>query len=278
VPIPLTVDNQEYEQGEFNIDCRLRGSHEFLILAKNELKISFFKEDINSYPGIDILNISLRGLNGKLHGRYIVKDDGIMDSSKKTKRQKVAIDFEDLPKDLYTLSIEYMGSGSDTTINDLWINQKKVVMKHAFPTSVCEFEADDAMFTFRAIHKSALQNIETDNRTLNISEQSKRYKARASHVNIPKGDIQVSADKFFSVNGSLFNPYGHHFTHIDSINKSSPGVDYILLSYSIVDDGDWKLAKLRIRNKNLYYDEYLDVILNSDQVVAVDYMEVEFIG
>ncbi len=274
------------ETGEFYINGTLRGSHSFYIYAKGNLEVKFIKKDRNYYDGKDVFNISLSKFDGLILKTKLVNDDGITDKQGVSREQNISFNITNLKEGVYKLYIHYVGEGEDSTIKNLWINQKKVVFdKYAHPLSGFSFYSKRNSFRFKTYHEVNFQNITINKELVKIN---KTYVDHTYESNfeikgiVPKGDIMIKSNEVFSISKkNYFEPYKY-----DLVDTSGIGIymaEYVVLNYRWVRKDGWIISSVEVPISGLYFKDTLSVILNaphlksySDYTVPVDFIGVKF--
>jgi len=263
-------ENLKWEKGEFFLNNSLRGSHEFWIYAKGDLKVNFVKEDLNWYEGEDELILILEDFYGNEIDRMKIPDDGYANVTNNKKKQEVNWEKKDLDEGIYKLRLISEGTGADTTINDLKINQEKVVFNYLFPLKPAELYAEDATMNFETWH-NPFQNITFDDKILSINNKSKKYYFEVknkSNINIPKGDVVINSNRPISKKKeNLFSLYNKKLIY------GYKNSDYYLAKYNYEVHNENNIITSSFNIKDNYYlkDQTLSLILNAKHLSATNY-------
>ncbi len=289
----IPYESINYETGEFYLNNSLRGSQEFYVYANGDLVVNFTKEDMNAYAGEDKYNISLFYLNKTLISSKLIDDDGINTSSKEKINQTVKFVVNKLKPKVYLLKISFIGEGVDSTINNLKINQKKVVFnRKAYPLKPFKFYSEKNSFTFQTWHDSSKQIISINNDFINLSRRGVilNYSSEINDLEgyLPKGDVVINSNYVFSTTKEhYFRPFKYRLIDIDEFVKYKRKVDYVLIDYTWHKDGKWIIAKRNIKERGLYYKDKLSLVLSAKHLedskyknfsIPVDYVKVKFYG
>ena len=219
--IPNPVD---YQKGAWTeIDADLRGTHQFYVYLNNSLNLTITKKDYNWYNGRDEVSLELSNLNDTMICTDVIPDDGITDSSRKNTEAVTNTISCEVDEGIYLLKLNFIKDTnpySDYYIDKIKINTNKIVTRGTvLPVSGTTLYTNANVMSgisFRYWHSGMDQDIiiEGDNNRiieLTKNDISKRvYKAISGKntLHIPKGDLYIYSNLYFSFNESnYFEPY-----------------------------------------------------------------------
>ncbi|KKT75307.1 MAG: hypothetical protein UW69_C0017G0018 [Microgenomates group bacterium GW2011_GWA2_44_7] len=296
-----TLKNIQVEsQDTAVVDRRLRGNLQMQIMVdKKPLVIKLFKQDLNYYPGEDKYKLVLTS-DGKTIHENDIGDDGITDNSllKLTPQEKEIAINEVIPG-IYTLNINYLGTGQDSEIVKIEVNQKKVVFTNDVfvsdikPVSVWTSSPRVVLST---PHGTALQTITVNGApAITLDKVGKGFVFEVSSLPLkiatgsaysleaPKGDISFTTKEYLAFSEkALFNP--DPFSNIPLTADNLKSTDYILSSYKPAGrDGQWMKAEISINpqlinienNGRVYFSLEIPDLAKNGGELEIDSLEVQ---
>ncbi|EKD58107.1 MAG: hypothetical protein ACD_57C00028G0001, partial [uncultured bacterium] len=270
-----------------------------IMVDKKPLVIKLFKQDLNYYPGEDKYKLVLTS-DGKTIHENDIGDDGITDNSllKLTPQEKEIAINEVIPG-IYTLNINYLGTGQDSEIVKIEVNQKKVVFTNDVfvsdikPVSVWTSSPRVVLST---PHGTALQTITVNGApAITLDKVGKGFVFEVSSLPLkiatgsaysleaPKGDISFTTKEYLAFSEkALFNP--DPFSNIPLTADNLKSTDYILSSYKPAGrDGQWMKAEISINpqlinienNGRVYFSLEIPDLAKNGGELEIDSLEVQ---
>ncbi|TAN57100.1 hypothetical protein EPN15_05555 [Patescibacteria group bacterium] len=257
------------------INNTLRGPHEIITYIENEpLDFKFVFQDINRHKGADNFSIIV-SRNGNKVLEKKVEDDGISKASGVVKNPKEADIYLEKPAfGVYAISIQ--AKDDDIFIKKISTRQSLVVFKdHLYFADDNEYKVLDgvvsrssdilysgSIISARTSHKSALQTMTVDKKSLTIKEVNKNYELKRSKtqlgllpIAVPKSDVYLSTDGFFIFDSrQFFNP---DLGAVLNLGADVPeNINYVVAQYpKLTDFGDgWLKVEAEFSGKELYRD------------------------
>jgi hypothetical protein len=255
--------------GNFTFNKLLRGSHQLLIsVNKLPLTVTISKQDQNMYKGEDPLTIEVYR-DSELLDTKKIPDDGITNASNlRMQPQEAKIELKNIKPGIYKLVLSDKSTGGDVRISSITINQKKVIFNSPIyvvdnkPTTLITNAPNITAITY---HEEGLQNLKiNENRIFEIkkigetneinltdqvlnqnsSTKSTILNQKISEIYIPKNDLYIKGDGYFSFDkNSFFNPNPLNSIDLSALIDIS-NIDYIIAKYQKVKkDGDWNITQ-----------------------------------
>jgi hypothetical protein len=248
------------------ITTPLRGSHTMYVYLKNEpFHMTFYKQDLNWYKDADTITVTIFKDDFEVM-EVISDDDGISDSSKHVLREEkfeVKNPGPDLPESgVYKVVIN---ASTDTVIKRIETNLSKIVFsetlfpagnKIVYPKIVEETKpvtlyTDALLLSANTYHREAYQDININDKILNINDIQKEFTATLSantlsEITVPEGDVVLTGVLgYFSFSkDAYFNPIKYLLYPVKD-ESDIAFVDYILTDYRRpIENDDWKTTEV----------------------------------
>lgn len=303
-PVKIKTLNQTKSQtkrteGTSVINTSLRGDHSFSIQVRTSpLEVKVAKQDLNGYEGEDKFRVSVLNEQGAL-AEKVIGDDGVVEANLlRMAAQEETITLEDINPGIYQLDIVYEGTGKDSLITKIEVNQEHIIAKS--PLLFCgekpvTFWTNSKNLTIYTWYEDRLQTVKLDGKyNLEIKEKDKQYKfdlellSKKSddslyEITSPKNDIIVKGDGYFSFSKeSFFDSKGVKSTLLTNL-KSLDDIDYIITGYSQArNEQDWLIAevafnpqKLKIDGDKLYFSLEIPELIKYGGALEIDSFEIE---
>ncbi len=298
---------KDYKPSTLTINTTLRGTHNFFIYIKGNLKVDVIKKDINWYENEDILNINLYSSDNALLSNSTIQDDGIIkkDSKTKTIDQAGSLIVNGLQEGVYRLELN---NNADMIIKRITINQNKIVTTSLFladnemydiktrPIKIYTKTNRNSDLVFNTYHKESLQKVKINNQTININKRAEDiiYNLKPSNtfyeLTTEKNDIIISSTNYFSfTKDSYFEPFKYKIVPIKN-NKEwlINNVDYIYTDYAtpkiegnwIIGEATFNVNETYIKNNKLNFlinAPHLSQIAYQNYTIPIDYVNTTFI-
>ena len=202
---------QDYSKKESRIESKFRGDVSFVIYNQDDLKLKFFKQDINSYPGKDEYLVTIRALDGGIVYEEILRDDGNVNVSQTLNNsQGFEINLPDVDGVNYIIFKNINADFLDSTISNISINTNKVVIQQNFlvisPISLYMKNHFDRNISFYYWHAGKDQTIKIINN--NSTEEinlSKNYEDIRYNYVLKPGENEITINKSYLWVGNDFN-------------------------------------------------------------------------
>jgi len=261
----------------------LRGSHTILIYIKGNFNFTIFKEDINTYEGIDELRIKLYK-EDKLIKEVTIPDDGITDSSNIKGIEQIASLIEDnLEEGVYR--VEILDENGDVVIKKIISNQDRLIFKGKLfildPTKIYLKNYKDKNIFFSTPHKTSLQTINVNGKNIKIEQRDKLFKTEILPkeeyvISIPRGNVIIESDNYFSFSKDSFFIPQKFF-----ISNNPYSADYIISNYKEVErlDGGWIIVETKFNLEDLYIEnnEIIFMLNQEKNKLQIDWIKIKLI-
>ena len=281
-----------YKPSTFVIDYALRGTHNFYVYVKGDLKVDVIKRDINWYENEEILNINLYSLDNTLISSSIVNDDGIIKADKKasTKDQSGSLFVNNLQEGVYRLELNNNG---DMIIKKITINQNKIVTNSLFladseiynlkvvPRMIYTKSNRNSELTFKTWHAEGFQNVKINNKIINISKRAEdiNFELKPNNdfyeITTEKNDLIISSINYFSfTKDSYFEPFKYKVVSIkNDAEWLKKNVNYIYTDYTTpIREGNWIIGEATFNiNETYIKGNKLNFLINAPHLGIVEY-------
>jgi len=222
------INHVDFKPGWSTINVSLRGDHSFYVYLGDSLSMTLGKEDLNSYSGIDEINVTLLNVKtNEVMMNDVFHDD---DNGSTLLRNKDPLQEKDyflnVPRGLYLLDVKMIlgeNKYSDTGIGFLRINTPYIVtFGHLLPVSpviLYTYDPSPNLITFNYWHKGMDQDVLINGKKfpLTVGDMGKNVNyvtSGYSSFKFPKGDLHITGDMALAFsNNSYFSPHVY-FEHI----------------------------------------------------------------
>ena len=280
----------EYTKKNTSINHSLRGGHIFYIYTEEDLEITIKKQDINWYPGEDVLEILVYDANENIKGNFTIEDDGISEVSKiPAPIQEKTYTIKNLEKGVYKLQL----SNFDGLIRYIEVNTNKIVSTKLFLADNPIYSVNESNVTLffdtqrptrismRTWHYQGLQNISINNQSVPI-----KHLVNATYYNATSGryviisyenDIILESTRYFSfTEESLFEPFKQTLISIkNDLEWMTSNVDYLVTNYKRPkEDNGWLTAEtnFNIKEDNIFIkDNKINFVYNVPHLSNPEY-------
>ncbi|VVB77910.1 Uncharacterised protein [uncultured archaeon] len=118
-----------YSKTPTDIYTTFRGDLKLAVYADGDLNIDFYKQDLNSYLGEDIYNVTVTDSSGNVVYTNLFRDDGDKTKSGRLgNSQDLNIHAQNLKSGVYFINFDDISEGSDTTLKSIRINSNKILI------------------------------------------------------------------------------------------------------------------------------------------------------
>lgn len=270
VGVPMGYEEENHELIGSNvtrIPYSFRGNLTISALTDSDLKIHFDKQDLNIYEGEDIYEIKISDQNDILFSD-IITDDGDTGSGRTTTLQTyehtIIREAEDTLPKMYTIELQYRGSGSDSVIRNLFLNTKYVQLNNMHIVDRSNEIANNIVtkpitlyslpgeITVKAAHDYSEQNILVNREVEKVSSLNATHiflEKSENEIYIAENDLLVSSEK----NGFSITPDGIFETDPNAtIPFDITNIDHISYIITPYQKGkvEFKIKKSTMLEKN----------------------------
>jgi len=280
-----------YKPSTLVINATLRGTYNFYVYVKGNLKVDIIKRDLNWYENEDELNINLYSLNNILLANSTIKDDGIIkaDNKAKTNDQSGYL-IANLQEGVYRLELKNNG---DMIIKKITLNQNKIVTNSLFladnplyginiiPRTVYTRLNKDSSINLKTYHKEGLQKIKLNNQTININKINEEigFNLKTSkdfyELTTEKNDILINSIDYFSfTKDSYFEPFKYKIVPIkNDVVWLKNNVDFVYTDYTEpIKEGNWIIAEATFNiNETYINNNKLNFLINTPHLAITEY-------
>jgi len=224
------------------INCALRGSHQFYVYFKTIPNIKIYKKDLNWYNGDDIAKVALTTLDETPLCEMIIADDGNTSNNRKEGIEFNTITCPEVSKGLYLLTVKAGNNPDPENENDFFINKiimntNKLLAKDKIlniePIKLFASNNFDRNINFYYWHKDKNQVVTiTNNNAEDIFEITENdFKKNINYI-LKKGDNEILSSKgdvIFSGSNFSFDKDGWFMPFTINFVDEKSEADFTLL-------------------------------------------------